>query len=126
MRGNRKRDTGPEIRLRRLLHAAGLRYRVDEPIQLHDGRPIRPDIVFRGTKVAVFVHGCFWHHCVEHGTTPAGANADYWSKKLQRNVDRDRVQAEKLSSVGWLVVTVWEHDDPVVAAREIEMRVRAR
>jgi DNA mismatch endonuclease (patch repair protein) len=126
MRGNRKRDTGPEIRLRRLLHAAGLRYLVDAPIQLDSGRPIRPDIVFRGAQVAVFVHGCFWHRCGEHGTTPAGANAGYWAEKLQRNVDRDRAQAAALASAGWLVITVWEHDDPVVAAREIEMRVRGR
>ena len=125
MRGNRKRDTRPELRVRRILHASGLRFRVGRALRV-DGALIRPDIVFGPTKIAVFVHGCFWHHCPTHGNEPGGTNADYWSTKLSRNVERDAAQVHALEAEGWAVITVWEHDDPAVAARTIEHLVRAR
>jgi DNA mismatch endonuclease (patch repair protein) len=125
MRGNRKRDTRPELRLRTRLHASGLRYRVDYPIDTGTRR-IRPDIVFSRAKVAVFVHGCFWHSCPEHGTQPGGANASYWAAKLARNVERDGQQAAQLSEAGWLAVTVWEHEDVASAADRIARIVKAR
>ena len=86
MQGNRSRDTSPELAVRRLLHAAGLRYRVDYRPEPSLRRTA--DIVFTKQRVAIFIDGCYWHACPEHGTS-ARANADYWSDKLQRNVARD-------------------------------------
>ena len=76
------------------------------------------DIVFGPTKVAVFVDGCFWHRCPIHATRPK-ANGDWWDAKLQANVKRDRRTEMQLKENGWLVVRVWEHESPVVAAAEI-------
>jgi len=117
MRGNRRRDTAPELAIRRLLHAAGLRYRVDT-------RPLpdlnrRADLVFRRAKVAVFIDGCYWHGCPQHGTT-AKTNADYWATKIGRNVTRDRETDLMLTKAGWQVVRLWEHEDPVDAARAVQ------
>lgn len=123
MRGNRSRDTGPELALRRLLHRRGLRYRVDfAPLP---GVRRRADIVFTRAKVAVFVDGCFWHSCPEHGTTPV-RNADYWVPKLQRNQDRDRETDAQLVTAGWTVVRVWEHEPVDSAAERVEQVVRER
>jgi DNA mismatch endonuclease (patch repair protein) len=119
MRANYRRNTKPELALRRRLHAAGLRYRVDRPVPVL-GRTIRPDIVFGPAKVAVFVHGCFWHRCPMHGTEPGGPNAEYWRAKLDRNVTRDEVNLAALSSSGWQVIIVWEHEDPRHAADRVE------
>lgn len=98
------RDTRPEMRLRRALHAAALRYR------LHAKElPGRPDIVFRGTKLAIFVHGCFWHRhpgC-EHARTPK-SRIDFWERKFSGNVERDARQAAELEAAGWTVMTLWE------------------
>jgi DNA mismatch endonuclease (patch repair protein) len=88
MEANRRRDTAPEVRLRSLLHRAGLRFRCDHPIRI-DGRIVRVDIVFTRRRLAVFVDGCFWHGCAEHGQIPQ-ANRDYWAAKLTRNAQRDR------------------------------------
>lgn len=124
MKGNRRRDTKPEVRLRRLLHARGHRYRVDRPIQLADRR-VRPDIVFGPSKVAVFVDGCFWHGCPQHGNTPR-ANPGYWPAKLRRNKERDQANTKDLKSAGWLVIRVWEHEDPDAAAAMISESVSSR
>jgi DNA mismatch endonuclease (patch repair protein) len=122
MRGNRKRDTRPELALRSELHRRGLRYRIDsEPVK---GLRCRADIVFRRQKVAVFVDGCFWHGCPEHGTSPK-TNASYWSAKIARNVERDQLNEAKLSEAGWVVIRVWEHEPPTDAASRIA-RVLAR
>jgi DNA mismatch endonuclease, patch repair protein len=126
MRGNRKRDTGPELRLRRALHALKLRYRVNRAVDVGVERPVRPDIVFGPAKVAVFVHGCFWHACPEHGTQPGGLNASYWAEKLRRNVERDADQVDRLTAIGWLPVIVWEHEDPARAATQIASLVKRR
>src|SRR3954471_18689778 len=83
-----RRDTAPELALRRELHRLGLRYRVDvAPAPSRSRR--RADVVFSRQRIAVFVDGCFWHGCEEHGVRPR-ANAEYWRAKLRRNVERDR------------------------------------
>lgn len=116
MRGNRKRDTRPEIALRRLLHAAGSRYRVNSLLQLGETR-VRPDIVFRRKKIAVFIDGCFWHGCPRHGTRPK-VNQHYWDPKIARNKARDRRNTRALRAAGWVVIRAWEHEPaPKVAAR---------
>ncbi len=104
MRRVKGRDTGPELKVRRLLWSAGVRYR----LQRRD-LPGRPDIVLAGRRAAVFVHGCFWHgHACSRGARQPKANADYWIAKIARNVHRDaRVQAE-LRERGWRPVIVWE------------------
>jgi DNA mismatch endonuclease, patch repair protein len=89
MKANSGRNTAPELRLRSLLHAAGLRYRVHLPIRIDSGRPISVDIAFPRWKVAVFVDGCFWHGCQVHRTVPR-ANGSYWGPKLVRNAERDQ------------------------------------
>ena len=97
----------------------GLRFRVDYPVRVADQiRPIRPDIVFTRAKLAVFVDGCFWHGCPEHGTHPQ-RNSRYWTAKLARNQDRDRRYNVLLATSGWTVVRVWEHETPDHAAEQI-------
>ncbi len=108
MRANRRTDTKPEMALRRALHRQGFRYRKDYRIDL-DGTRVRPDIAFTARRVAVFVDGCFWHVCPEHGTKPAN-NTWYWGPKLARNVERDRAADAALAAAGWQVVRIWEHD----------------
>lgn len=117
MRANRKRDTKPEIAVRSLLHAKGLRFRKHYAIKLAD-RTVRPDIVFTRRKVAVFIDGCFWHACAIHGNVPR-ANTDYWSPKLQRNVERDLLTDAALAQAGWRIVRVWEHEQPSAVAAKV-------
>jgi DNA mismatch endonuclease (patch repair protein) len=81
--------------------------------------------VFPKQRVAVFVDGCFWHRCPDHGTSPQ-ANSTYWRVKLDRNVARDQRNDAALAAAGWLVVRVWEHDDPQVAADRIADALSAR
>ncbi|RKN40372.1 very short patch repair endonuclease [Streptomyces hoynatensis] len=119
----KRRDTKPERAIRSLLHAAGKRYRVDVRLDLEGARP-RPDILFTRAKVAVFVDGCFWHCCPEHGRQP-GVNAGYWGPKLERNVARDRAADEALRAAGWTVVRVWEHEPRDEAAARIIATVEA-
>ncbi len=99
----RSADTRPEVALRKALHARGLRYR------LHDRRlPGRPDVVFAGPRVALFVHGCFWHgHDCARGARAPKANAAYWSAKIARNRDRDARNLSALMERGWIVRVVW-------------------
>ena len=123
MQSNRSRDTVPEMTLRRLLHASGLRYRVSAaPLR---GVRRTADVVFGPAKVAVFVDGCFWHQCPIHGTSPK-ANSDYWLPKLERNVQRDRETDHLLLAAGWLSIRVWEHEDLESAAIHIAKVVRER
>ena len=121
MRANRGRDTGPELAVRRALHAMGLRYRVDHPLPFDRRR--RADIAFTRAKVAVFIDGCFWHGCPEHGTTPR-TNSRFWSEKIERNRARDADTTERLSAAGWTVMRFWEHDEPSVVAEVISRGVR--
>ena len=123
MKATRRRDTKPEIEVRRELHRRGLRYRVDlAPLV---GVRRRADIVFLGPKVAVFIDGCFWHSCPLHATTPK-ANRDWWIAKLRKNVDRDRDTDRRLAEGGWRVVRAWEHEVPKEVADRIETLVRPR
>ncbi len=117
MRGNRRRDTGPELRLRRELHRQGLRYRVDAPLLAGSVR-VRPDIVFSRARVAVFVDGCFFHVCPQHGNVPR-RNTDYWVPKLHRNAERDERVTRALVEAGWKVIRVWEHEEPTQAAAKV-------
>jgi DNA mismatch endonuclease (patch repair protein) len=119
MRANRRRDTGPELAVRRLLHASGLRFRVDYPIRPDPGRLIRPDIVFTKARIAVFIDGCFWHGCPEHGRRAAGVNAEYWGPKIARNRERDAEHNVRLASAGWSVLRFWEHEPPAIVATHV-------
>jgi DNA mismatch endonuclease, patch repair protein len=108
MRANKRADTKPEIALRSALHRLGYRYRKDHRLDLTEGTRVRPDIVFTARKVAVFVDGCFWHACPEHGREPT-VNEWYWAPKLRRNVARDRAADTALAAAGWRVIRLWEH-----------------
>ncbi|MFG1707438.1 very short patch repair endonuclease [Nonomuraea sp. M3C6] len=107
MRSNRRADTKPEVALRSALHQLGYRYRKDHRLDL-EGTRVRPDIVFTKKKIAVFVDGCFWHVCPDHGRQPV-VNEWYWTPKLRRNIERDRAADVALRAAGWRVVRVWEH-----------------
>ena len=114
MKSQKGRDTKPELELRRLLHAAGFRYRVDFPLP---GLPRRRgDIVFPRERVAVMVCGCYWHGCPQHATWPK-ANADWWRDKIESNVARDLDTDRRLTEARWLPIRVWEHEDPAKAAK---------
>ena len=123
MQGNRRRDTAPEVAVRRLLHAAGLRYRVD--VQPLPDLRRRADVVFRRERVAVFIDGCYWHGCPEHGTTPS-TNTGYWSAKVLANRARDRDTDARLAEAGWAGVRYWEHEEPVEVAADVLRIVTAR
>ena len=120
MRANRRRDTGPELAVRRLLHARGLRYRVDHPLPFDRRR--RADVLFPRVRVAVFIDGCFWHGCPKHGTSPR-ANAEFWRAKIERNRERDADTDRRLREAGWAVLRFWEHEDPADVADEVERQV---
>ena len=123
MQGNRAVDTLPELALRSELHRRGYRFRkAAAPVK---GMRCRADIVFARARVAVFVDGCFWHRCPEHGTSPR-TNSDYWQVKLDRNVARDRRNDDALAASGWAVVRVWEHEDVLDAADRIEATLDRR
>jgi DNA mismatch endonuclease (patch repair protein) len=118
-----RRDTKPELALRRKLYRLGLRYRVDQiPVKTLRRKA---DIVFRQAQVAVYLDGCFWHGCPEHGNVPS-ANDWYWPTKIQTNKARDRDTNATLRALGWRVVRVWEHEDPDKAARRVFSAVRNR
>lgn len=118
-----RRDTAPELRLRKLLFARGLRYRVDAPLP---GMPRRrADVLFTRRHVAVFVDGCFWHSCPAHATVPR-TNRDWWTDKLNKNVARDRETDAHLEACGWKVLRFWEHEDMEAAADLVAQVVRNR
>ena len=119
MRGIGRRDTAPERNLRSELHRRGLRFRVDFPVPVAEGRSPRPDIAFTRRRIAVFVDGCFWHGCPEHSAPPK-QNSSYWGPKIARNMERDREHDARLTSSGWDVIRIWEHDDLAEAADQIE------
>jgi DNA mismatch endonuclease (patch repair protein) len=116
MRAMRQRDTAPELAVRSELHRRGLRFYVDR-------KPIpslrsRADIVFPRRCVAVYIHGCFWHGCPEHGTWPK-ANAEWWRAKIEQNQIRDRRTDHQLKAAGWTVVHAWAHEPPGAIADEV-------
>lgn len=110
MQAQRTRDTSPEIALRRALFARGLRFRT----HLRIGR-VTPDVVFTKVRLAVFVMGDFWHSCPRHGTRPK-TNSDWWAAKLAATRSRDERQRAELEALGWVVLWVWECEDPEAAA----------
>jgi DNA mismatch endonuclease (patch repair protein) len=115
-----RKDTGPEVLVRRALHRLGLRYRVN-----YRGLPGTPDVVFTRARIALFVDGCFWHRCPDHGVIPK-ANRQWWSDKLQTTVERDGRKDSELEAAGWLPVHVWEHEDPDQVAERVEELWRTR
>lgn len=115
MKAQRRRDTAPEIALRSALHRRGLRFRVDYKLP---SMRRRADIAFPRARVAVFVDGCFWHGCPEHGTTPK-ANADWWKEKIKANQQRDQNTDRRLHELGWDSIRVWEHEAPAEVAHWI-------
>ncbi len=119
----RQRGTDVEIELRRALHALGLRYRLQVPLSRKPRRVA--DIAFIGARVAVFVDGCFWHGCPLHATWPK-ENAGFWRAKIEANRARDADTTRRLRELGWEVIRVWSHEDPVEAARLIYDRVLER
>jgi DNA mismatch endonuclease (patch repair protein) len=123
MQGNRSNDTSPEVALRRQLHRRGLRYRVHLRPE-SDFRCVA-DVVFRKARVVVFIDGCYWHGCQVHGRTPR-TNSHYWAAKIARNVARDRRNNKELAARGWLVMRIWEHEDPDAAAERIADAVGQR
>ncbi|MFC5033451.1 very short patch repair endonuclease [Streptomyces sp. So13.3] len=123
MQAIRSRDTKPERAIRRLVHAHGLRYRVD-------ARPLTnlrrtADLVFRPARVAVFVDGCYWHGCPEHYVPPR-TNSGYWSGKVAGNIARDRDTDRQLADAKWTVLRFWEHESSAVCADKIIATVIAR
>lgn len=129
MRSMPEKGTGPEMAVRRLLFARGLRYRVHSPVP---GAPRRSiDIAFPGKKVAVFIDGCFWHGCTEHRNIPVH-NRDWWQNKIDQNRLRDRDTDEKLREAGWTVFRFWEHDaaemivESVMKAHEMKRNSRGK
>lgn len=108
MAGFGQAPSGHEFALRRRLHAQGLRYRVQVRVPDRPRRTI--DVAFARWRVAVFVDGCFWHRCPQHASS-ARKNGEWWSRKLQRNVDRDADTNNALHAAGWCVVRIWEHED---------------
>jgi DNA mismatch endonuclease, patch repair protein len=121
MTGNRKVDTRPEVALRSALHARGLRFRKNYPVAT-SSRRVRTDIAFPRQRVAIFVDGCFWHMCPRHGRVPR-SNVEYWSAKLRRNVERDRVVDKLLLATGWKVLRIWEHEAAETAASAVAATV---
>lgn len=117
MQSARQRDTKPELAIRSLLNSAGLLYLVDRPPL--PGVPRRADMVFPTAKVAVYVDGCFWHGCPQHGTSPK-SNGRWWAAKLEANRIRDADTTDQLRLAGWTVLRFWEHDDPSSAAARVQ------
>jgi DNA mismatch endonuclease (patch repair protein) len=117
------RDTAPEVAVRRLLHAEGLRYRVNVPVPGIPRRTI--DIVFPKAKIAIFMDGCFWHGCPEHATQPK-SNAEWWRAKLDKNMARDAETTEHLLAEGWTVLRFWEHETADGVAQQIAASLATR
>lgn len=121
MRSNKSNDTKPEVETRRLLHRRGLRFRKSYAIKLEKTGSV-VDIAFPRLRLAVYIDGCYWHLCPEHGHIP-NRNAGYWSSKLKGNVERDREIDKLLTESGWEVMRFWSHVSPEQIAAEVANRV---
>lgn len=119
---NSSKDSAVERAVRSSVHRAGYRFRKHVELRLATRR-IRVDLLFRSARVAVFVDGCFWHSCPDHGGRPR-SDERYWPQKLRRNVERDRAVDAALQAAGWRVVRLWEHLGPAPSARIIGAVVR--
>ncbi|MFI2365668.1 very short patch repair endonuclease [Promicromonospora sp. NPDC019610] len=118
--GRKSRNTTPEVELRRALHALGARFRLHRRL----GPASAPDLVLPGRRIAVWVDGCYWHSCPDHGRRKAfeGPNAELWAAKMARTRERDTVATRQAEELGWTTVRVWEHEvraDPVRAAKRV-------
>ena len=127
MQANTGRTTAPERHLRSLAHRLGLRFRVDcrpDPSLRCDA-----DLVFRRSKVCVFVDGCYWHGCPLHFAVPK-QNSTWWAEKIADNRSRDARRTTELKNRGWMVIRFWEHDvrgnSAAAAAARIARAVRRR
>ncbi|MBV5999030.1 very short patch repair endonuclease [Pseudomonas aeruginosa] len=116
-----QRDNPRERALRSELHRRGLRFRLHRRVLVSSRRSV--DIAFPASRTAVFMDGCFWHGCPEHGTWPK-SNAEWWRAKINANIARDRDTNFKLVEAGWTVIRVWEHEDIQTAADRIEAVIR--
>lgn len=123
MQGNRSRDTKAELAVRRLVHARGLRYRVNARPEADLRRTA--DLVFTRVRVAVFIDGCYWHGCPEHFSMPS-TNLDYWTGKIGRNRARDLETTSLLQERGWRVLRFWEHEAADAVAGQVVEVVRER
>lgn len=100
----RAKNTGPEVKLRKLLFAKGIRgYRI------HYNFPGKPDIVFTKKKIAIFIDGCFWHKCPVCFQEPE-THKEFWMKKIESNINRDKNVNDNLKKEGWTVIRIWEHE----------------
>jgi DNA (cytosine-5)-methyltransferase 1 len=125
MANTKRRDTKPELALRSALYDMGLRFGVNRKI---NGNRRRTDVVFPTERVAVYVDGCFWHACPQHGTIPKN-NRQWWIDKLDANKARDTATTDALTEEGWRVLRFWEHDEPVASAgtvRDVVVSLRRR
>lgn len=123
MRANRGRDTKPELAIRSQIHKAGLRYAIDSRPEPELNR--RADLVFRKVKVAVYVHGCFWHGCQKHYSKPR-TNRQFWVEKVKKNRRRDVDTLQYLKRKGWEVLIFWEHQDSSHCSQKIIRTVRTK
>lgn len=119
----RQRDTKPEVELRSALHRRGLRFYVDRAPLPTMRR--RADVLFPTARVAVYVHGCFWHGCPDHASWPKN-NAGWWREKIRGTQARDRDTVAALSEAGWVGIEVWEHEEPESAADRVAALVNSR
>ena len=104
MQSIKSRNTKPEVFLRKFLYANGLRYRIN-----YKKLPGKPDIVFISKKLAIFVHGCFWHqHKICEITNKPQSNVEFWKEKFTRNKERDKLNQAKLKEMGWTPIVIWE------------------
>lgn len=102
----RSKNTKPEILVRKIAHSMGYRFRLH-----YKHLPGNPDLVFPSRSKVIFVHGCFWHQHPDPAckdARPPRSNSEYWGPKLARNVERDNISIEKLKSIGWFSLTIWE------------------
>jgi DNA mismatch endonuclease (patch repair protein) len=115
----RAKNTKPELGLRKALRAVGI-----PGYRLHWKKaPGRPDIAFPGRKVAIFVHGCFWHRCPICNLSLPKSHTDWWNQKLERNKLRDEEKVHALETAGWTVLVFWEHDiraDAIGGAKKVK------
>jgi len=121
MRAVKSRDTAPELAVRRAAHALGLRFRLGR-----NDLPGKPDLVFPSRRVALFVHGCFWHgHDCARGARMPQTNRAYWQAKIARNIARDLAALASLRKLGWKPAVIWECEarDDAKLARLITRRV---
>ena len=117
MRSNRGKGTKPELIVRQMLRELGHPgYRLN-----WKKAPGHPDIAYPGRKVAIFVNGCFWHHCPVCDLPLPKSHADFWREKIERNVQRDERKNRELADAGWTVITIWECE---IKKKRDEVRTR--